>query len=103
MQSHYSIQQFDTKMADLEAQEHPPGCPENEPTPPRKAAYCPDVRRWRARRTISNTMKTLRLRTTDRWQPSGSEDFSVTGRPHQYSVPGREPFLRTTLRTAGRV
>jgi hypothetical protein len=34
MQSHYSIQQFDTKMAALEALEHPPGRPENEPTPP---------------------------------------------------------------------
>ena len=34
MQSHYSIQQHDTKMAALEALEHPTVHPETEPTPP---------------------------------------------------------------------
>jgi len=34
MQSHYSIQQFDTKMAALDALEHPTVRPQNEPTPP---------------------------------------------------------------------
>jgi integrase len=34
MQNHYSIQQFDTKMAALEALEHPAVRPDTEPTPP---------------------------------------------------------------------
>ena len=34
MQSHYTIQQYDTKMAALEALEHPAGRTETEPTPP---------------------------------------------------------------------
>jgi integrase len=34
MQDHYSIQQHDTKLAALEALEHPAGRPETEPTPP---------------------------------------------------------------------